>query len=116
MKTKTCMVLTFKTTASERISNVSRNTSTDRVVVDNPTLSIEATDSRTRIDTVLVDAGLGGDTVRVDHTLGSTAAVGIAKVFWSTAADTGTATDSGISIGPAWIGVAGVSGRRRCCK
>ena len=85
-------------------------------MVDHPTLGIEATNSRTRINTVLVDTGLGGDTVRVDHTFRSAATVRIAKVFRSTAADAGTATDSSISIGPAWVGVAWVSGWWRCCK
>ena len=110
------MVLTFKTAASKWVSNVSRHTGTDRIVIDDPTLGIEATNSGTRINTVLVDTGLGGGTVRVDHTLRSAATVGVSEVFWSTAADTGTATDSGISIGPTWVGVARVSGRWRCCK
>ena len=85
-------------------------------MVDNSTLSIESTNSWAGINTVLVDTGLGGGTVRVDHTLRSAATVGVSEVFWSTAADTGTATDSGISIGPTWVGVARVSGRWRCCK
>ena len=78
-------------------------------MVDHSALSIEATDSRTRVHTVLVDTGQGGDTVRVDHALRSAARVGITKVLWSTAADALITTDSGVSIGSTWIRIAGIS-------
>ena len=49
-------------------------------MVDDATLGVEATDSGTGIDTVLVDTGEAGDAVAVDDTLRSAAAVGVAEV------------------------------------
>ena len=102
-------VLTFKTAASEGVSNVAGQTCADRIVVDDATLRIEATHSGTGVNAVLVDTGHGGDTVRVDNTLWSAPRVGVSKVLRSAGADTLVTTDPGISIGSTWVGVAWVS-------
>ena len=105
------LLLTFQTAASERISNISGETSTDRVVVDDPTLRIESTDSRAGVDTVLVDTGQAGHTVAVDDALRSAAAVGISEVVCPAATDTGTASHLSVSIGATGVRVTGISRR-----
>ena len=104
-----CALLTFQTAASEGISDISRQTGADRIVVDDATLGVEATDSGTGIDTVLVDTGEAGDAVAVDDTLRSAAAVGVAEVVWPTATDTGAAAHLSVSIGTTGVGIAGIS-------
>ena len=103
------LLLTFQTAASERISNISGETSTDRVVVDDPTLRIESTDSRAGVDTVLVDTGQAGHTVAVDDALRPAAAVGISEVVWPAATDTGAASHLRVSIRATGVGVTGIS-------
>ena len=104
-----CALLTFQTAASEGITDISRQTGTDGVVVDDATLGVEATDSGTGIDTVLVDTGEAGDAVAVDDTLRSAAAVGVAEVVWPAATDTGAAPHLSVSIGTTGVGIAGIS-------
>ena len=77
-------------------------------MVDNSTLRIESTDAGAGVDTVLVDAGQTGDTVAVDDTLRSAAAVGISEVVWPAATDTGAASHLGVSIGTTGVRVAGI--------
>ena len=103
------LLLTFKTAASERISDISGEAGTDRVVVDNSTLRIESTDTGAGVDTVLVDTGQAGHTVAVDVALRAAAAVGISEVVWPAATDTGAASHLRVSIGATGVGVTGIS-------
>ena len=107
------LLLTFQTAASERISNISGEAGTDRVVVDNSTLRIESTDTGAGVDTVLIDTGQAGHTVAVDDALRSAAAVGISEVVWPAATDTGAASHLGVSIGATGVRVAGIPRRWR---
>ena len=103
------LLLTFKTAASERISDISGEAGTDRVVVDNSTLRVESTDAGAGVHTVLVDAGQAGDAVAVDDALRPAAAVGISEVVRPAAADAGAAAHLSVSVGATRVGVAGVS-------
>ena len=107
------LLLTFKTAASERISDISGEAGTHRVVVDNSALRVESTDAGAGVDTVLVDAGQAGDAVAVDDALRPAAAVGISEVVWPAAADAGAASHLGVSIGTAGVRVAGIPRRWR---
>ena len=91
-------LLTFKAAASERISDVSWQAGADRIVVDDSTLSIESTDTRTRVDTVLVNTGEAGEAVTVNNALWAAAAVRVTEVVGSAAADTGASSDLSISV------------------
>ena len=103
------LLLTFKTAASERISDISGEAGTDRVVVDDSALRIEATDAGAGVDAVLVDTGQAGDAVAVDDALRPAAAVGVSEVVWPAAADAGAASHLGVSIGATGVGVTGIS-------
>ena len=107
------LLLTFKTAASERISDISREAGTDRVVVDDSALRIEATDAGAGVDAVLVDTGQAGDAVAVDDALRPAAAVGVSEVVWPAAADAGAASHLGVSIGATGVRVAGIPRRWR---
>ena len=85
-------------------------------MVDDSALRIEATHSGTGVDAVLVDAGQRTRAVAVHHALRPAAGVRVTKVLRSAAADAGTATHSGISIGSTRIRIAGISRRWRRYK
>ena len=57
--------------SAEGISLITLVADTNRHVVPDPAVGIDATQSRTRILTLSVDAGLVRGTVRVDHTFWS---------------------------------------------
>lgn len=57
----------------EWISNITHQTTANGCVVNHIALGVEATGARTRIATLLVDAGLMAGTLCIDGTLGTTA-------------------------------------------
>lgn len=59
-------------TASERISSVSRSTTTNRTVVDHLTVGVKTASSWTRIDALLIHASLLKRTFEADHAFGTT--------------------------------------------
>ena len=80
-------VLTLKTAASERISDVSWQAGACWVVVDNFADSVEATRSRARVVAFVVPStGKGPVAVRVDNTFRPAAGVRVSKVFLATCA------------------------------
>ena len=85
-------------------------------MVDDSALRVEATHSGAGVDAVLVDAGQDTRAITVDHALWPAAGVRVTKVLRSAAADAGTATNPGISIGSTRIRIAGISRWWRCCK
>ena len=91
------------------ISGIPRIACTCRDMTSDPTCSMSPTDSRARVDTVLVDTGQAGDAVAVDDTLRPAAAVRVSEVVWPAAADTGAASDLSISVGAARVWIAGIS-------
>ena len=80
-------VLTLKTAASERISDVSWQAGARWVVVDHFADSVEAACSRAWVVAFVVSStGKCPVTVRVDDTFRPAASVGVSKVFWETCA------------------------------
>lgn len=68
-------------TANDGIACVARQAFAIGRMIEDRTQSAVAAHARTRIDTLLVDAGARLGAIRVDYTLGTTLDIGVSKVF-----------------------------------
>lgn len=73
----------------KRVSSEACDTGADGGVVDDLTLGVDAADSRTRVDTAVVDASSGPGTVCREHTLRPAARVRVPRVVCTASAGPG---------------------------
>ena len=78
-------------------------------MVDDATLCVGSASARAWIYAFISGTSQGSDTVGVDDAFGPAAAVWIPKVLPPTGTLASIASDSWISIGPAWVGIARIS-------
>ena len=98
-----------ESTLSDRVSRVSQETGADGLVTVGVADSVDATDSRAGVDTLVVDTGPVGGTVTVQDTLRSAGQVGISEVSWYTGAGSGSLLGPALSIGATGCWVAGIN-------
>lgn len=70
----------------KRVASEACDTGADRSVVDDLTLRVDAADSRTRVDTAVVDTSSGPGTVSCEHALGPAARVRVPRVVCTASA------------------------------
>ena len=92
----------LQSTFSERISNISLNTSARRNMTSDLALGIDSTGSRTRVNTFIPLTGFVRGTVRVYHTFRSAGNIRIPKVFRDTLAGSSSLSVVTHSIGATW--------------
>jgi hypothetical protein len=82
------------------------------MVVD-AAIGIDAAEARTGVNTLLVAAGLVWGAVRVDHTFWPTVGWG-ADHSWAAGAVAAIPNNTGrVTVGAAWVGIAGIVGHYR---
>ena len=105
----TCLLTgRFKTTCSERISNVIFSTGAGWYVVVDPTLGIGTAGARTGVDTLVPQTGSVRGAVRVDDTLRPAGNMGVSEVLWDTLTGGSISLFAAHSVGPTGRGVTGV--------
>ena len=96
-----------------RIAFVASLAGADRLMVDDPTVGIDAAHAFARIDALLARTGLVQTALGVGDALGSAALSGITEVAGHTGADGCSLAFCALGIGSAWRRDTGVSRRVR---
>ncbi len=106
----------YKRAGRERISSIARQARARWQMVNNLTLGINATHSRTRVYTVKVLAGARAWTISIDGTFRPAGNVWIAKVFWDALAGggSGTVAANGVVSAGGWVARVYYFCRGRC--
>lgn len=103
-------------TANDGIAGVAWQTLAVGGMIEDGTEGTVATHARTRIDTLLVDAGARLGTIRVDDTLGATLHIGISKVISHAFAGGSLIALFTDGIQATGTGTTGLDGLNGCCE